>query len=809
MTAAHGRTRNVTVGRELFPAPGLGRLRERSPVLGRTATAAAILVNTVVSARVVFGITPPWWVSLVALLAVFVPALRLVSWKIGWQTTSRAEQLIYSFATVLLGLLVGGLVINTVLPWVGVARPLDPVPVLMLFDVGLAWLLLWRWDRVPPPARVITTWVPYSPREVGLVGGAALAVVLACAGATRLNNGADGAVALSAILVNAGVWFVMLRDRYRLRPGPVHLAVFFCGLALLLGTALRSWYIAGHDVQREYRLFHTALANGHWDIATYRDAYNACLSVTLLPTMLCNLTGLDPVYVVKVVPSLVFAVCPVAVYLIAQRFVTRGPALLGVLVFVAFPTFYSDMPFLTRQEYAFTFVGAAFLAATNLRFSVGRRRLVFGAFALGVLFSHYSTNYVLVAILMLGLVIHSGLKIIERQLPQRLLWLRRHRPGGGAGRQRDVKFVLGIINLAALVLTTFLWAQQLTGTNAHLIDTLSSAVSGIVHPGGTDARSADTRYSLFGGSTLTPDERLAAYRDEVVAQTAHERELGTFRPLAGVVSAPIPALPPESRPPTALGSLLGRLGIDVATTNTLLRAVLARLLQVFVVVGMLAVLFGYRRRWINASPELTILAGASFGVVLIQVVLPQLSAEYGVLRAFQQSLILMAPFLAIGMIASLTFLRRAAAPAAAALGLVMLLSLTGALPQVTGGFPAQLNLNNAGQYFDIYYTREPEVTAAEWALARVHAEGLSDENNIQTDRFSYARLQPFPRVDTGSDIFPVMLRSTAYTLVTSATLERDRASVPYHGDVITYRYPMSVLSTQNLVYSNGYASVFR
>ncbi len=793
----------------LFPVPGLGPLRQAGPPLGRTAVATLVLLNVVVILRILDDVTPPWWVSMLAALGVFVSPLRLVSWKVGWQTTSRAEQIVYSFATVLLALMVGGLALNTVLPWVGVARPLDPAPVLISFDLAMVGLVTWRRDRVPPPARVLTTWVPYSPRDVGVIVVALLALLLVCLGAVRLNNGAGGEVSLVGLVCIALDWAILLRDRYRLRSGPVHLSLYILGLALLLMTSLRGWLTTGHDIQKEYRLFRLVLDHGVWDMAAYRDAYNACTSITILPTLVHNLTGLDPIYVMKVIPSLVFATCPVMVYLISQRFVTRGPALLGVLVFMAFPTYFSDMPFLTRQEYAFTFLGVGLLAVTNLRFSVRRRRVTFGVFAAGVLLSHYSTTYVLIGMLLLGLTVHYAIKWLGRGLPQRLSWLRRHRPAGGA-RTRDVRFVIGVTNLVVLVGMTLFWTQVVTGTTGHLVETLTGTVVELLHPGTQDSRSSDTGYTLFGGNKVTADERIAQYRVEQVDLLASERSRRVFLPLASVDGAATPALDAVALPKTRLGLALDRVGIDVQTVNGLVRSVAARLLQVFVVVGMIAVLLGYRRKWVNASPELTLLAGSSFVIVLTQVVLPQLSLEYGVLRAFQQSLFLLAPFLAIGMLVTLAPLRRAASATAGVLGLLFLLSLTGVVPQLTGGYPAQLHLNDVGEYYDIYYTRPPEVAAADWMLARVHAEGWSDEDNVQTDRFSYSRIQSFTRIDTGSDIFPVQLRAKAYTLLTAATVQQRRASLAVQGDVITYRYPVALLaSMKDLVYSNGDASVYR
>ena len=54
----------------------------------------------------------------------------LVNAKIDWlRGVQLHESLLYSLALVVLGLMVGGLFIDEALPFLGVARPLDRVPV--------------------------------------------------------------------------------------------------------------------------------------------------------------------------------------------------------------------------------------------------------------------------------------------------------------------------------------------------------------------------------------------------------------------------------------------------------------------------------------------------------------------------------------------------------------------------------------------------------------------------------------------------------------------------------------------------------
>ena len=134
---------------------------------------------------------------------------------------------------------------------------------------------------------------------------------------------------------------------------------------LLLATSLRGWGITGHDIQAEYLSFQLTNDAQHWQMSALQNAYNACLSVNILPTVLAQTTGLSGTIVFKVLLQLVFALVPVLTYLFSRRFLTRRLALVAATFTMAFPTFFTDMPYLVRQEMAFFFLALLLLAATE------------------------------------------------------------------------------------------------------------------------------------------------------------------------------------------------------------------------------------------------------------------------------------------------------------------------------------------------------------------------------------------------------------------------------------------------------------
>jgi len=238
------------------------------------------------------------------------------------------------------------------------------------------------------------------------------------------------------------------------------------------------------------------------------------------------------------------------------------------------------------------------------------------------------------------------------------------------------------------------------------------------------------------------------------------------------------------------------------------RGGVAKLLQVLILVGLVAAWFRRGRAGFAATEEFLLLGLGSIMVVALLVVVPVLSVNYGVLRAFQQCLFVLAPFIVVGGLTIFRPLRRAAPVVTAAIAVGMFLSTSGAFPELTGGYPAQLNLNNSGLYYDIYYVHPQEVAGIDWVGGQSPTSGVQVE--VQADRYARGRLQTFTESTTVNDIFPSLVRRSAYVFLGFSTVKQGTSTISFEGDLVTYRYPVGfLLSVKSLVYDNGGSRVFR
>jgi uncharacterized membrane protein len=562
--------------------------------------------------------------------------------------------------------------------------------------------------------------------------------------------------------------------------------------------------VTGHDIQVEYQVFQLTQAHGRWNISVFRDAYNACLSITILPTELAQVVRVDDPYIYKVFFQLMFAACPVLVYAIARRYFSKPVSVLATVYFIGFPTFFTDMPFLNRQETAFLFVCVAILVITNVELSLQHRRLALIVTSLGVELSHYSTMY-----LFLGTLLAAwAAQHVSALNPGR--WRRtrvgahvQRTPWGVTARTVDIGSIL-LIGVIA-----FAWGDLATQTAGSALTDAESAIAGLVGHS-TSVRSGDVSYGLLSGHAASPQATLNDYREQTL-QARAGRSSSIYLPASVVARYRTPVVNGSpALPLTGTGSLLSDIGVPVAGLNSLIRQAAAKGEQVFVGIGLIAfVLVGRIRRQVGR--EFFYLCIGSTAMVTIITILPNLSTDYGVLRAFQEALVLLAPVVVAGSVTAFSPLGQTwALRTAAAVCVGIFISTTGLLPQMTGGYPAQLSLNNSGSYYDIYYMQPQEEAAISWLWGKpgVLPDGIQSENF--TARFAFTAESEVTGQQVITDSYPSLIRKSSWVILSYSTIHTGQATAYYDGDLLTYLYPTEILQdNKNLVYNDGGAEIFR
>ena len=789
-----------------------------------------ILVLTVVSGSI-FGLLSFYQDNSFQVLNVvgflflsFVPgALTVLSLRL--KGLSFFINLSIAVAFSLLELMTIGLLGNFLLPKLGIIEPLARNVLIMELAVLIVVLLLASWERLeywsvdislkirevfPSALDLLLTFIPL------------LFVLQSIIGALSLNNGSSGYWAL-ALLGEIAVYIIVLYIcAKKLGENTIPIAFFFVSLSLLLMTSLRGVNITGHDIQTEYYVFQLTKNANLWNMDFYRDAYNACLSITILPTVFFNLLKIPDPYVYKVLFQFFFALCSGVTYFVIRHWADKRVSLLAAVYFFSFPTFFIDMPFLVRQEVAFLFYGLMLYVIFEPALNLFIRRWLFIIMGVGVIFSHYSTTYTVLLIFVLAAIGRPIFLYIFTSFLKSTALFRNSALLLSVTSNKKPKIAFWMI--AVLLIGTFFWTSTITKTGGHFGEVIKNTFVA-ARDGLTENNRSTDATNLLSFRTPSQQEDLNTYIKTVIGPIREKASHGTYFDSSTYDKYVFRALPDEQLPLTKLAILLQSSGIDFSAVVTSFGRFMSKFMEILVPLGLLYLLF--RNTLVkNINEEIYLIAFFVLVFIFLIIIAPVLSTEYGILRAMQQSMFIISLFIVLGSfwvsdgfqkIKQYFFLRSGKTEnnktylLPLVLAILFFLYSTGAILQLFGKNSALLHLNNAGRYYDNYLIKDTEIVGVEWInKVAKQADTSGVKIQIQTDRFSKVRLTSLRSLDATNEIFPGAVRKEAYVFLGEATVKKERATLVFGGDQITYSYPIQFLDdNKNLVYDNGGAKIYK
>lgn len=701
---------------------------------------------------------------------------------------------------------------NTLLPFAGIVRPLDKNVLLWEIGILVISLLMLAWKKI----KIITIPIKRyglfdNQKDFILALFPVIFVVLSIFGAIHLNDGGSGIIT-TIMLIGIGLYSTVVifhKNEFELDTIPT--ALFFISLSLLLMTSLRGWFVTGHDIQKEYQVFELTKNSGIWLIANFRDAYNACMSITILPTIFSNLLRLPDPYVYKVLFQVIFAMVPGIIYITTRRYVSAPIAFLSTFYFIAFPTFYTDMIFINRQEIAFLFLGLMLYMIFNDGLSLKKKQALFLIFGFGMVLSHYSTTYTVVAILIFLIIAQIILRWLMQHGKKMKLFSRSAVAGLNEGTATQ-KELISVGMVLVLIGATFLWSSVLTNTaSGSLYRVISETISVVESNTKEDAKSGDVSYSLLSWQPIDLSKSFQDYQQSTVDVARAEDSTNIYYDSSLYQQYSFVAGPGDLIPLTPLGKAVASVGINVVSLNYTVRQGSAKLLQILILIGFLYILFRNRFFKKYLQDEYILFAIGSLIFIAAQVILPVLSLEYGVLRAFQQSLMFFGLFIVIGsLVIALPFGKKASICVAAVIAIGFFFSSSGVFTQIFGGYDPQLSANNTGLYYDIYYSHGSDIAGISWFSNLIKENTSQSWPEVQADLSLSPRLANIDKINVSSDIFPGLIRKDSYVLLDFTNVHNQQTTIFYQGNYITYAYPIEFLqANKDLIYNNGSFQIYR
>jgi uncharacterized membrane protein len=468
-------------------------------------------------------------------------------------------------------LMFSGLVINQAYPYLGIARPIAALPLLVTLsaEVDVLCLVALVRDKDFSAADSLELRAIITPFTLALC----LIPFVSVFGTYVMNHTSNNTVLLLLIVFLAAT-VVLVTFRREVPPHVYPLAVFVSGLSLLYYETLITNYLQGYDILLEKYLAGLVVASGSWSATLSLSYYNSALSV---------------VWLFKVVYPLIFALVPVALYLVFRAQTNDKVAFVSAFLFVAVQEFFVELSAIARQEIGELFLVLIILVIVDKQLK--RRNLLTIIFAFALIVAHYSLSYVFISLLIAALL---GLTVLDLPIIQRISRLRQSRSAvknpatrsAGSTKRVTRRSLVTWGFVALFMVVSQLWYIYSAGGSAF--------------------------YSLVSALNF-------------IAGGLQTEFLATNTTGAGVITA--------------------------ATTSPLYSVAkdMYLLVEFLIVVGVIALLAKKTR--MRFDREYAALAVASMALLVVVLVVPFVAGFLNTSRFFQIGLIFLAPFVAIGGIA--------------------------------------------------------------------------------------------------------------------------------------------------------------
>ncbi len=700
------------------------------------------------------------------------------------------EYLVYTIGLSITFLMLCGLITNWLLPQFGISQPLSLQPISL--TINCMTLVFWqiaylrnqdqKWI-IRIPSFSLFNWIYFVIPVIF--------PVLSILGAVSLNNGNQNdftMIMLGGIGLHVFILFVM---RKKLNSSLYPLAIFFIALSLLFMTSMRGWYTTGHDNQQEYYVFQLTKVNYYWNIALFRDAYYACLSLNILPTIFSSFLNISDVYIFKILFQAITSFTAIAIFLFFSKYSSKITAFLSTFYFLSFPTFLNDLPMLNRQEIALLFFALMLLVLSCQAINSRLKEFLFLIFGGSMIISHYSTSYVAIALFCLTYILSFFYR--QKSFSKRIRL-------GILTHFLTWRMVLG------LILLTFFWNIQLTKTSAGLLRLITETAQNIGHSFSQDLKSTNVLYSFFNwkkqDKTVLFNEYIQKTIQEKIAGEDpdlyyEKKDYELYQPILSQ---------DEVLPPTSIGILLKNFSLDPYYFNYYLRQGIAKIIQLFIFVGFMAMVVKKSIAIKKLDSEYIIFVFSSIALLMTLIILPMFSIEYGVLRFFQQTLTILALPTMVGCVTICSFLgKKTGSLVSASVFVIFFWSLSGFIPQLTGNYYPLLNLNNQGIYYDAYYLHKTEVESLNWLFRN-----YNQQSPIHADMETGSKMLSIANLPSSGKMLPAILPKDAYVYLDYSNVKTGKYIIDYKGDIFSYTYPTEFLKQhKNLIYNNSGSQIYK
>ena len=703
------------------------------------------------------------------------------------------EYLVYTIGLSISFLMFLGLAVNWILPVMHFTnRPFTPPSILFSFDIILLIFGIIAYIRNKNLSYIIKSPKLDSLNKVFFLTPL-IFLFLSILGAIILNNGGSNNLTMAMLLgVATYVFFVVLLHN-KLNEHVFPWAIVIMSFSLLLMFSIRSWHLSGWDIHQEYYVFQLTKNNFHWSINSFYDVYNACLSITIFPTIISNVSGINDDYIFKLIYPLIFGFIPLCVYLLIKRVAKLSIiTFLSCIFFLIQPSYFIGFTMVLRQGIAFLFLGLLLIIIFDQKFESLNKKILFYILCFSMIVSHYSTTYVTISMFSFVYLLTKLSQILKCK--ETVFLNNLNKTLGPESTAKNISFLM----IAVMSIFTFYWYGMANATGNNILS--------FTHSIFINSRNIiKNEFSLGESSLLT---QLNIFY-KVDTYKFFKEYISTSNQKAGTITNTVLYSNNQNYVDRlhliTLEYIPQKIPDKLIVLIYTLIELIKKLTKLFTLVGVLY--FANNLSKLNSTNRSMLLFMiASLLLLTLGIVIPQVSVDYDLLRLFQQTLFFLSfPTIFGGILMIKWVVRSHSYLLLTLLIIIYFFSSTGVVQQMIGGSTPSMQLNNLGENYDRFYIFDEDIKSAKWLQ-----KNYVYNTNIYADKFaSWILMSQANFTNTIEDVLPTTISKNSYVYLRNSNAVKDLNFKRYKDKWLNFSYPNDFLKdNKNLIYSNKRSKIY-
>ncbi len=379
------------------------------------------------------------------------------------------EKVVLSLGLSISALYLVGYLENSLLLYLGCKNPLSINYFLITINILVSVLILLNYKI--NNFDTIDINLNLSLSEKTLLAIVAMFLIITIMGVNIMNAIEDNRILL-LVLIIIPIYVIIvnyLGERSTIQIYP--LIIFMLAISLAVMFEMRCTHIIGMDRHMEYRFFIQTIDRMAWNISG-NSLYNACLSVTILPSIYKIILNIESEFLFKYYLITVISTIPIVIYIISKQFFNNLSSFFISLAFMtqtAFVTYPGG-----RSKLALFFFALMIMVILNKSIKDVAKMLLFFIFMICCIVTHYTTAYIAMAIFFLVFMINSTILInqqYERNINKSntLLFFSLIFVWYAQLNQEPFESGLHFIESALLNMNTLFIEESLSSTSEHLL----------------------------------------------------------------------------------------------------------------------------------------------------------------------------------------------------------------------------------------------------------------------------------------------------------------------------------------------------